>query len=124
MTSPESTEAGDPPNEVWLSGHEIIRFTDDLLGLDDEREEPGAGYTTRLAVKTVQLALKVPGTKVLVKDHINTTEAHRQLLQLCMGLLEYLRVDYDVGTERKLKDFDQAIWIRVRPLYNKVIPNI
>lgn len=124
MTSPESTEAGDPPNEVWLSGHEIIRFTDDLLGLNSEREECAAGYSTRQAVKAVYLALKVPGTKVAVKDHSNSSDENLRLLQLCQGLLEYLRVDYDVGTEGKLKDFDHAMWIRVRPLHNKVIPNV
>lgn len=122
MTSPESTEGGEAPQEVWLSGHELIHFTDDLLGLNSEAEERGAGYTTRLAVKAVYMALKVPGSKVVVKDHFKSPEANRYALQLVQGLLDYLRVDYDVGTEGSMKNFDHSMWVRVRRLRGKQIP--
>lgn len=121
MTS--TTSPPDEPREVWLSGTETIRLVQDLIDIQD-KEERGAGYTTRIASKLAYLALRVPGHKIAILDHFDSDEARRNLLQLVTGILDYLRVDYDVGTDGKLFNIQRGkdIWVRVRPLPGKVIP--
>ena len=89
MTSTEST---DDSHEVWLSGDETIRFVSELFsGPIDPR---GTGRTIRLALKYVELSLKVAPARVKVEDHFPNGDYN---LAIIIGkIFDAINIDYKI----------------------------
>jgi hypothetical protein len=73
--------------DIWLSGNENLR-------LIDGRQ---SGRTTKLALKYVQLALKAPGSRIIIRDHYSSNDAHWRLQNLVCAIMDTIKVDYETG---------------------------
>lgn len=104
----------DKPREVWLAGNEVIRLVSDLLEPKKEKSRPD-GSSTRLAVEYAQAALKLPGFKVIVIDHIDIPQSNTSLLYKVRKIMDALDVDYSVG-ESKVDGFTVHPFIVVKPI--------
>lgn len=84
------------PREVWVSGTEIVRFTDELIdGVNTDKRM--TGRTSRLACKYAELAMQYPNCRVIIKDHLDKTDSNRRLLQMVTQILDALNIDYEMG---------------------------
>lgn len=82
--------------EVWVSGSEIIRHTDELID-GSKQDERATGRTSRLACKYAELALQYPNCRVIIKDHFDKLDADRQLARLVCKILDLLNIDWEAG---------------------------
>lgn len=95
MTLIQLPETNDP-REVWVSGTEIIRFTDELIdGVNTDKRM--TGRTSRLACKYAELAMQYPNCRVIVKDHYDKTDSNFRLLRIVTQILNVLNIDYEMG---------------------------
>lgn len=98
MTSTEST---DDSREVWLSGDETIRFVSELFsGPIDPRS---TGRTIRLALKYVELSLKVAPNRVKVEDHFPSVSAISNLSYIIGKIFNAINIDYKI---QEIKDVE------------------
>lgn len=104
MTSNESTE-----NEVWLSGAETIRFANELMtGPIDPR---ATGRSIRLALKYVELSLKVAPCRIQIEDH--HPDGDYDLSNIVRKIFNAINIDYKIqGVPSAEKDPDSFTGIR------------
>lgn len=89
MTSTEST------NDVWLSGDETIHFVSELFsGPIDPRR---TGRTKRLALKYVELSLKVAPARVKVEDHYPFPSGNQGLVYVIGKIFDAINIDYKIA---------------------------
>lgn len=94
MTSPESTEDG--REIIWTTGSENYRLIHELLDPSYVHEERASGRTTRLALKYVELCLKVAPARVIVEDHYPGVDATRNMIYIMGKLFNELNIEYEV----------------------------
>lgn len=115
MTSPESTADGSVDREVvFITGSEHFRLIHELLDPTYVRPEGPSGRTTRLALKYVEIALKVAPARVLVEDHFPSVDATRNMIYIMGKLFDTLGIDYEVRRTPSDKYQPRVLGERVR----------
>lgn len=112
MTSSESTEKA-----VWLSGDEDVYFVSQLL--EDNSEPRATGRTIRLALKYVELSLKVAPARVMVEDHHPSAAAQDGLINHIRRIFNAINIDYRVQ-EVKVYEKDDSSFTGTTPTGKKV----
>lgn len=82
--------------EVWVSGSEIVRHTDELLD-GNKSNERATGRTSKLACKYAELALQYPNCRVVIKDHSGVSGADYKLVKKVCEILDVLNIEWEVG---------------------------
>jgi hypothetical protein len=87
--------------DIWLSGNENLRLIDELLEPHHDNDGRQSGRTSKLALKYAQLALRAPGSRIILRDHHSTNDSHWRMQVLVCSLLDALKIDYQVGSTKE-----------------------
>lgn len=97
MDSTESTEDGSPERDVvWITGSEHFRLIHELFDPASIKDERASGRSTRLALKYVEMCLKVAPGRVVVEDHFPSPDSTRSMIYIMGKLFDVIGIDYVV----------------------------
>ena len=100
MNSTEST------NDVWLSGDETIHFVNELFsGPIDPR---ATGRTIRLALRYVELSLKVAPARIKVEDHHPGLGANQGLVNVIRKIFDAINIDFKIAKINEVEKDDST----------------